>query len=107
MFTIANLTQFGGGAVIAPHAEADDGLLELIYASDKDTAVILANIVRLFDGTIRQMPGLKFRQFRAMTVRRPEPKPIQIDGELVDAPEEISIKVLPKCLNVLVPQSTS
>jgi diacylglycerol kinase (ATP) len=32
ILTIANLTQFGGGAVIAPQAKADDGQLEFISA---------------------------------------------------------------------------
>lgn len=103
VFTVANVTQFGGGALIAPHAKADDGLLELVVAKHQGAQNLLANLHRVFDGTVAKMPGVVLKSFRSMTVRRPKPAPIQVDGELVEAPEEIEVKVIPRCLNVLIP----
>jgi len=103
IFTIANLTQFGGGAIIAPDATPDDGALELVVALRRDMPKLVANMARLFDGTINRMPGLVSRRFTALTVRRPQATPIQIDGELVEAPAEIKVSVQPGALKVLAP----
>ena len=103
VFTIANLTQFGGGAKIAPHAEDDNGLLELVVALKKDMPILLPNINKLYDGTINEMNEIFTRSFEKLRVRRRNPTAIQIDGELVEMPAELNIKVLPTALKVLVP----
>jgi YegS/Rv2252/BmrU family lipid kinase len=103
VFTVANLTQYGGGARIAPHARHDDGFLELVTASRQDIPVLLANLNRFFDGTIDRIPKVVSRQFRRMVVRRERAAAIQIDGEFVEAPAEVEVRVAPGALNVLVP----
>jgi YegS/Rv2252/BmrU family lipid kinase len=103
IFTIANLTQYGGGAVIAPQAKADDGRLELVVGEKKDFPIILANLHRLFDKTLHKVPKIVTRSTEKLLVRRETPTPIQIDGEVVDAPEEIEVGVKPGALKVLVP----
>jgi YegS/Rv2252/BmrU family lipid kinase len=104
IFTVANLTQYGGGAIIAPHAKENDGLLELVVGEKKDFALILANLHRLFDGSVHRIPRIVTRNFKTMTIRREKPDPIQVDGEVVDAPEVIEIGVRPLALKVLVPE---
>jgi YegS/Rv2252/BmrU family lipid kinase len=104
MFTVANLTQWGGGAKIAPHARPDDGLLELVVARRKDTALLVTNFPRWFDGTLDSMPQIVSRRFKSLVVRREHPAPIQIDGEvMVDAPAHVEVTVKAAALNVLVP----
>ena len=103
LFTVANLTQFGAGAKIAPHAQADDGYLELVAARRQDMPRLIANIGRLFDGSISRMPEVSFRRFQSLTVSRERPAVIQVDGELVDAPADVEVTVIPKGLKVLVP----
>jgi len=103
LFTVANLSQYGGGAVIAPHAKEDDGVLDLVYVLRHDAAAALARLPRLFDGTVTRVDEVKRRPLRGMTVRRAEPASIQIDGELLDPVAEIRIAVRPKALTVLVP----
>ena len=68
VFTIANLTQFGGGARIAPHASANDGQLELVVALRQDVPKLIANLGRLFDGSARKIPEVVFRGFRKLKV---------------------------------------
>ena len=104
VFTVANLSQYGGGAQIAPHARADDGYLELVVALRQDIPKLIANIGRLFDGSIHKIPEVISRQFRTMTVKRQRASALQIDGELVEAATEVTVRVIPKALNVLVPE---
>jgi diacylglycerol kinase family enzyme len=101
--TIANLTQYGGGAQIAPGAQADDGFLQLVTVRRKDFAKVLPMLGKMFDGTIDRLSEIETRSFKTLTVRRKKPGPMQLDGELLSAPEDVSIRVQPRALNVLVP----
>jgi len=102
--TVANLTQYGGGALIAPDADAGDGQLELVLALRKDAPKLFTNIVRVFDGSINRLPEVTTRRFRELRIRREHADPIQIDGELVQVDAEIRVRVAPSVLNVLVPR---
>ena len=104
VFTIANLTQYGGGAVITTDAQPDDGMLELIVAQKQDIPVLLANIHRLLSGSISELPRVVYRRFRSLNAIRTNEAPIQIDGDLVTAPRALPVRVAPRCLNVLVPR---
>ena len=103
--TVANLTQYGGGARIAPQARPDDGSLELVVALKHDMPKLIANVGRFFDGSISRIPEVISRRFRDLRVRREREAPIQVDGELEDAPADIEVHVEPAALNVLVPES--
>ena len=103
VFTIANLTQYGGGARIAPQARPDDGQLELVVALRQDVAKLVTNIHRLFDGSIARIPEVVSRRFRSLTIRRTRGALIQVDGELIEAPAELTVSVRPSALKVLVP----
>jgi len=105
--TVANLTQWGGGAQIAPRARPDDGMMEMVMVRHQDLPLLLVNVGRLFNGTIDQLPQVFTRQFRSLVVRRQHPAPIQVDGELVDTGSEIRISLQPKALSVLVPRRQS
>ena len=107
LFTIANLSQYGGGAKIAPQARADDGYLELVVARREDIAKLIANVGRLFDGSIQRLPEVVTHRFQVMDVQRTHSAPIQVDGELVDAPVDIRVGILPEKLKVLVPRQHS
>ncbi len=101
--TAANLSQYGGGAQIAPGAKADDGQLLLVTVRKHDMPVVLMMVGKLFDGTIDRLSGIHTQPFRTLTVRRKTAGPMQLDGELITAPAEVKITVQPRALNVLVP----
>ncbi len=103
LFTIANLSQWGGGAKIAPAARADDGHLELVVALRQDIATLIANVARLFDGSLAKLPQVKTYRFRTLVVSREQAGPIQVDGEPLEAPPRIEVSVHSSKLKVLVP----
>ena len=104
IFTLANLTQYGGGAQIAPQARSDDGQMEMVVVLRQDLPLVLVNVARLFNGTLDRLPQVLTRRFRTLTVRRRRATPIQLDGELVEAGAEVEIRLLPQILSVLVPE---
>ena len=103
--TVANLTQYGGGAQIAPRARPDDGVMEMVMVRHRDLPHLLVNIHRLFNGTIDQLPQVFTRPFRSLIVHRQQPGPIQVDGELVESPAIVQIGLRPRGLIVRVPQT--
>jgi diacylglycerol kinase (ATP) len=104
VFTAANLTQFGGGARIAPDAHPGDGLLDLIYVEKKDLAKVIPQFPKLFTGNLAFGTGINAVKFRRCRVRRDLPSPVQVDGELLGNSTEVTIQVLRGGLNVLVPR---
>lgn len=105
VFTVANLTQFGGGARIAPRAEPDDGRLELVVIERRNAARAIARIGALFNGTLDRLPEVDTRVFQRLRAARCEATPIQIDGEAIDAGATVEITVRPAALRVLVPET--
>ena len=105
IFTVANLTQYGGGARIAPRAQADDGLMEMVVVLRSDLPVVLMNLGRLFNGTLDRLPQVRTHRCRTLDVRRETAAPIQLDGELVPAGREVEIRLRPRALEVLVPRA--
>ncbi len=101
--TIANLTQYGGGAQIAPGAKSDDGKLQLVTIRRRDFAKIIQMLGKAFDGTLDRMREIETHSFQTLTVRRKKEGPMQFDGELITAPAEVRFRVEPRALNVLVP----
>ena len=97
IFTIANLTQYGSGAKIAPHAQPDDGELELVVIPSQDVPQLLRNLPRLYDGTLSQIPDMVSRRFKKLN------GPIQVDGEIIKADRDVEVRVTPLDLTVLVP----
>jgi len=104
--TIANLTQYGGGAQIAPHAKSDDGKLRLVTIRRRDFAKVIPMFRRVFDGTIDRLDAFKTHAFETLTVRREKEGPMQLDGELITAPATVHIRVQTRALHVLIPSDS-
>ncbi len=105
--TVANLTQWGGGVRIAPKARPDDGFMELVVVRHRDIPLFLVNIGRLFNGTIDQLPQVFTRRFQSLTVHRQLAAPIQMDGELVDSPADVTVCLRPRALSILIPPAAA
>lgn len=103
LFTIANLTQYGGGAQIAPQARADDGRLWLTYALKADVPKLIPQLPKLFEGKINDISGITSTSFHSLKVIRQSAQPIQVDGELMPTGNEVEIAIRPLALKVLVP----
>lgn len=72
LVAVANTRSFGGGLRIAPDAEPDDGLLDVILADGLSRAALLRVLPRLFRGTHVHHPAVQVRRARSVVV---EPAP--------------------------------
>lgn len=103
LLTVANLTQYGGGARIAPNAKPDDGLLELIAAAKPEPISFVREAHKLFDGSLDQIKGVLAKRFQRMEVKRERNGAVQVDGELLEMGREFLVEVREEALQVIVP----
>jgi len=103
LVAVANAAQFGNGAIIAPAAVLDDGLLDLAIVSPVNLLTGLPLLVRLFAGTLDRSRHVQHLRCRTALIERPAAGPMHVDGELVSAPARIEVRVRPACLRVLAP----
>jgi YegS/Rv2252/BmrU family lipid kinase len=92
----------GGGMHVAPGASTDDGLLDIVTIGDIGKLELVANLRRLFDGTLPDYKRVTtVRAVRAQVAASP-PARVQADGELLgEAP--VTFSVLPRAIRVIVP----
>ncbi|MEY2878332.1 MAG: hypothetical protein RLZZ15_712 [Verrucomicrobiota bacterium] len=100
---IANASQFGNGARLAPRASLFDGRLNLVAVPALGPLASVPLLWRLFRGTLHLHPRVRTWAAERIEIERASPAPMQVDGELVDTTARISIRVRPDCLRVLGP----
>lgn len=79
---IANGRIFGGGMIIAPEAEPDDGFLDLVLVEDMKKFEIVKNTPLLYKGTIYKNPKVLIKKVKKIEISSTEDVQIEYDGEL-------------------------
>ena len=100
---VANGRQYGNGAVIAPHARLDDGLLDLVSVDAVGRARAALGLWRLFNGTVDRHPYVHCSRVAGVTISADRPLLFHVDGEAVQGGSSLSAAVVPKALRVRVP----
>jgi YegS/Rv2252/BmrU family lipid kinase len=98
----ANSRAFGGGMFVAPHAELDDGRLDVITVSDVSKLRYVRGLPKAFKGT--HLANEEVGEHRAASVEISADRNFAVyaDGEhLTDLPATVT--VLPGALRVLAP----
>jgi YegS/Rv2252/BmrU family lipid kinase len=101
---VANSKAYGGGMYIAPNAELDDGLLDVVMGSESSKWTFLKDIRKVFDGTHSKLPYVHSLRGRKVELSADRPFTIYADGDPIgELPATVSIS--PRSLSVLVPRS--
>jgi diacylglycerol kinase (ATP) len=103
LVSIMNGKRIGGGFWTAPNASADDGLFDLCIAEEVSRPRMLTLLPHFLKGTQINQPEIQMKQSRTVKITATNGvMPIQADGEILDdACLEVSIKILPKQLEVI------
>ncbi len=104
---VANSSQYGNNARIAPFASLQDGLLNLVTVADVSIFSAPMLLVRLFNGTLNKSSRVSVSEGREIVIRREGPGPAHLDGEPVELPAELHVRVRPRSLKVLVPSAAT
>lgn len=99
-----NGRQYGAGAVVAPTACLDDGLLDVVVFEETSFLEQLAQVPRLFLGGIQHFRA--YRHFAAPSAVLTCERPLRHhrDGEPEEAERHLEVRLSPKALKVLVPE---
>jgi YegS/Rv2252/BmrU family lipid kinase len=102
MLSVANTSQFGNNATIAPQASAEDGLLTVCILSDVRFWQIPTFVFALFTRGLLKNKQMTYFSGQQITIEKKGDVEIHLDGEahLLSAP--ISYEVKPKSLSVVV-----
>ena len=102
MLTIANSDQYGNGAVIAPGAQVDDGALDLIGVRKVNVVGACLLGLRLFKGSFDTSSAVTRVRASQFEIKREQPALVHLGGEARMEEANLSVKVLPKSLRVVV-----
>jgi diacylglycerol kinase (ATP) len=105
VIAIANSSQYGNNARIAPAASVCDGLLH-INILKKVPPYRVDFIYSFFNGTIARSVFCEILETDSLTVSVVEPVPYHIDGEPCGKANTFTIKLMPGSLKMLVPENT-
>jgi diacylglycerol kinase (ATP) len=102
MITVANSPEFGNGAIIAPGALIDDGLLDLVVMEERSRLRTLTHLPKLFRGTVDRAAGCSIRKIARATIECDRPMMYHVDGEPVSGGTSLRIRIHPGALYVAV-----
>lgn len=102
-----NASQYGNNAFIAPHANIQDGQMDITVLSPFTPLDIAPLAIQLFTKQIDRNSKIKTFKGKEVTIIRQHPGVMHLDGEPVMAESRIEISILPGSLHVLTPEVIS
>jgi YegS/Rv2252/BmrU family lipid kinase len=99
---VANSRAYGGGMFVAPEAQLDDGLLDVVLTAQVGKLRFLRSLPQVFKGTQVDNEEITMLRGAEVEVSADEDFAIYADGEhLADLPAKLH--VLPRALKVIAP----
>ncbi len=102
LISIANASQYGNNAYIAPQASMSDGLLDIIIMEPFDVLEAPQVAIELFNKTLDKNLKIKTFKARHIHIHRSEPGVIHYDGDPIMTDADVDISLVPKGINIIV-----
>jgi len=99
---VANGKREGGGFLMAPDAENDDGIFDICLARGLGRLEILRLLPELMRGTHVDKEPVTMARAKRVVIDSPDPLPVHADGEIIytDA-HHLEIEIIPRRLRVI------
>jgi diacylglycerol kinase (ATP) len=98
----ANTRSYGGGMRIAPHADAHDGLFDVVIIDYVPRRTVLSVLPRVFSGKHIEHPAVRVERTARLEIHTEEPRVMHADGEyLGETP--LTLETIPAALRVVLP----
>jgi len=104
LVAVANALYAGGGMMLSPKAQIDDGKLDVITASGLNRANVMRELTRIHKGGHVNNPKVRIAQGETVTIEtfsRADAMPIEADGN-VRGFTPVKFRVMPKALRFVV-----
>jgi diacylglycerol kinase (ATP) len=99
---VANGRWHGGAMLLAPEAQPDDGLFDVVLIGDINKRDFVTTAPKIYKGTYLAHPKVDLVRAKAVTIDAPERLPIELDGEQVGT-TPARFEIVPGALRVRVP----
>ena len=103
LVTCANADQYGNNAIIAPEAELDDGLFDVVVIRNMSLLKAPQVAIILFTKNINESASIDIYRTDHLVIEREEEDYAQVDGELLELGRRIEISIQKQQLPILVP----
>lgn len=102
LISFANAGQYGNNAYISPHADIQDGKIDVCVMKPFHPLFGALDLgIRLFTKRMDGSKSLKISQTQSVKLDRDQAGFVHLDGEPFEMPEQLEISVSPKSLNVV------
>lgn len=109
--SIANGNQFGNNFTIAPKANLNDGLLDIVVVQKMHKAKMPFAILKQIRGNNKLMElvehfeknNILYFQTNQLTIKNLKYAPLHIDGEPKETANEFNIEIIPNCFQLIQP----
>lgn len=99
---VANCRYLAGGMKIAPGAEPDDGLFDVLLIGDVSKLDLALTMPKIYRGTHLPHPKAELLRAAAVVVEADTPLPVELDGEQPGT-TPVRFDVVPRALRLRVP----
>lgn len=103
VLTIANTSQYGNNAFIAPKAIINDGILDICIMSPFPVGATPEMVIRLLNKQLDSSKYCEYFKAKKILIKGSNLN-FQIDGEPVDNTQQVEIKIDPLSLKILAPE---
>lgn len=101
--SFANSSQYGNNAHIAPGAIIDDGLLDVCVVDKFPLISSCAILLKLFTKSLNRSKYYKHYQVPEVVIQSDSDLLAHVDGEPINIGKKATLKVIPQCINVIIP----
>jgi YegS/Rv2252/BmrU family lipid kinase len=99
---VANGRYFGGGMMIAPQAEPDDGAFDVLLIGDITKSDLVLTMPKIYRGTHLPHPKAELLRGAAVTIDADVALPLELDGEQPGT-TPVRFEIVPRALRLRVP----
>jgi YegS/Rv2252/BmrU family lipid kinase len=104
LVSIGNGPRVGGGFLLTPDAQPDDGILDVCLVEALSRWQVLRTLPRAMSGTHLDHPAVCLTHARLLEITSREGFPFHADGEVIDTNcRELRVAIVPSALRVRVP----
>lgn len=98
----ANSKYYGGGMMLAPAAELDDGAVDVMLSAATSKSTFLRMLPRVFKGTHVELDSVTMLQGREVHISADRPFTVYADGDPIgELP--VTVRSIPRAIRVLLP----
>ena len=103
LIAFANTTQYGNNAVIAPQANPNDGLLDVVLVRPFPPMHLPTFTMMALFRSLHRFPYVRIIKTSSFSLDNEEQAPIHIDGEFLSHDTQIEVSIKPGSLHVMAP----